>query len=133
MNTEKVNPNKPKLIKTPSHRAAVVFPTAIFVLVDAALLASSGAPVFVAIVFSALTAAIVGWFLNRNYKRRLALDTRLNAAVEIGDTQNSADNRADKSSDTSSNPLLPPVGSWANPSKSQKFRQKWGPGSNRRR
>jgi hypothetical protein len=125
MNTEKVNPNKPKLIKTPSHRAAVVFPTAIFVLVDAALLASSGAPVFVAIVFSALTAAIVGWFLNRNYKRRLALDTRLNAAVEIGDTQNSAD--------TSSNPLLPPVGSWANPSKSQKFRQKWGPGSNRRR
>jgi hypothetical protein len=133
MNTE---PNTPKLIKTPSRRAAVIVPSVVFMLVDAAILSSSGASVIAAIVFSVLTGAVVAWFLNRNYKRRAALDTRLNAAVETEDSVAKTDPNTG-STTGSGGPLLPPVGSWANPSKSQKFRQKWGSGnsgrSNRRR
>jgi hypothetical protein len=98
----------------PSRRAAVYIPTAAFVPIDVLLLSSSGKSWLSVGIYALFTAPLIGWWLNRNYNRRLAAYERKQSELLNDGTSGPMI------------PLIPPTGSWANPNKRQKLLGRWG-------
>jgi hypothetical protein len=70
-------------------------------VVDTALLLVTGRPLIGAVVGAAAFSVAIGWWLDRGYKQR----AQQHVAAEASTT--------------------PPVGSWANPSKRQRWAARW--------
>jgi hypothetical protein len=88
----------------PTRRASVVVPTVVFFVFDTALLTVLGRTFISALIISAITSICVYWWLQRRYARAaLAHQQHLD----------------------SSTPVRPPVGSWSNPSRTQRWSQRW--------
>ncbi len=109
--------------KPPSRRAFVQAPALAFFGFDSILLLASGRPIVSALLFAAASAVLVGWFLDRRYKRvvqeweQARLDQLANPQPVHPETGRHTRKRSDKE--------RPPVGSWSNPSRSQKFWSRW--------
>jgi hypothetical protein len=84
---------------TPTTRAAVVIPTALFFVFDTIFLMILGATIVPALLLAAATSAVCGWWL---YRRHLAAVTAEHRRAQH----------------------KPPAGSWSNPSKSQRWMEK---------
>jgi hypothetical protein len=122
----------------PSRRSFVQIPAIAFFVFDLILLWTSGRPFLFAIAFAGASAVLVGWFLDRRFKRVLAQwqHARQEALTDAPEDNDAETSTVPTKQRARSRTVRPPVGSWSNPSRSQKFWSRWDkaiPYSRRRR
>lgn len=125
----------------PTRRGFVHIPALVFFGFDTVLLLVAGRPAGSAIVLAGATAVLIGWVLDRRYRRVASRweHARRSDALEALNQLNQLTNQNDSLNSSGPTPsaiqpptqapvqppIRPPVGSWANPSASQRFRSRW--------